>query len=211
MRPQQKRLMQEVLPRCAILSEGPLDPLQIFPETRGLGVEIGFGGGEHLAAQAQLHPDWGFLGAEPFINGVAKLLAHISQQSLNNVRMLMGDGRSLLERLPDACADAVYILFPDPWPKARHFKRRIIQPETLDQIVRILKEQGELRVATDVPDYAVWTLMHAGKRRALRFAADSPRDWHERPVDWPPTRYELKARAAGRSCVYLRYLKFSHL
>lgn len=205
LRPHHKALMRDLLPRVALQDGGPVDLHAIFPDARGFALEIGFGGGEHLAAQAQTRPDWGFIGVEPFINGVAKALAHIEAHSLTNVRLSMGDGREILERLPDRSLDAVYVLHPDPWPKARHFKRRVVQPETLTQIVRVLKSSGEFRLATDVPDYAVWTLAHATSRDDLRFIAQSPDDWLVRPDDWPETRYGQKAKAAGRGIVYLRF------
>jgi tRNA (guanine-N7-)-methyltransferase len=197
--------MRDLLPRTGIPEAGPLDLAAMFPTACGFALEIGFGGAEHLAAQAAAHPDWGFIGVEPFINGVAKALAHVEAGGLSNVRLSMGDGREILERIPDGSLDAVYVLHPDPWPKARHFKRRIIQPATLDQIVRVLKSSGEFRLATDVPDYAVWTLAHATARDDLRFVAEQPSDWLTRPADWPETRYGQKARAAGRGIVYLRF------
>ena len=205
LRPHHKALMRDMLPRLTLPDAGALDPRDLFPAALGFALEIGFGGGEHLAAQAQAHPDWGLIGVEPFINGVAKGLAHIEAAGLNNVRLSMGDGREILERLPDGSLDAVYILHPDPWPKARHFKRRVVQPESLDQIVRVLKPSGEFRLATDVPDYAVWTLAHATARNDLRFVAEEPGDWLSRPADWPETRYGQKAKAAGRGIVYLRF------
>jgi tRNA (guanine-N7-)-methyltransferase len=197
--------MRDVLPRVALAEAGPVDLAALFPGATGYALEIGFGGGEHLAFQAARHPDWGFIGAEPFINGVAKALAHVEAERLGNVRLCMGDGRDILERLPGRALDAVYILHPDPWPKARHVKRRVVQNATLDHIVRVLKPSGELRVATDVAEYAVWTLALATARADLRFAVQGPADWLSRPEDWPETRYGLKARAAGREIVYLRF------
>jgi tRNA (guanine-N7-)-methyltransferase len=194
-----------LLPRVAVPREGPIDLAKLFPQADGFAFEIGFGGGEHLAFQAALHPSWGFIGAEPFINGVAKGLAHIEGQGLGNVRLCMGDARDILERLPSSALDAVYVLHPDPWPKLRHHKRRVIQQETLTHIVRILKPTGELRVATDVPDYADWTLMQVSRRSDLRFGAEGPDDWRVRPDDWLETRYGQKARLAGREIVYLRF------
>jgi tRNA (guanine-N7-)-methyltransferase len=205
LRPHHKNLMRELLPRVALPDAGPIDLTALFPAARGYALEIGFGGGEHLAAQAQLHPDWGFIGVEPFINGVAKALAHIEAAQHSNIRLSMGDGREILERIPSGALDRVFVLHPDPWPKVRHHKRRVIQPETLDQIVRVLKPTGEFRLATDVPDYAVWTLAHATARDDLRFVAEEPRDWLERPENWPETRYGQKAKLAGRGIVYLRF------
>jgi tRNA (guanine-N7-)-methyltransferase len=205
LRPHHKALMRDLLPRVALPDSGRLDLAAMFPSAQGFALEVGFGGGEHLAAQALAHPDWGFIGVEPFINGVAKALAHIEAASLSNVRLSMGDGRSVLERLPEGTLDAIYILHPDPWPKVRHLKRRVVQPETLDQIVRVLKPSGEFRLATDVPDYAVWTLAHATARTDLRFIAEGPDDWLVRPADWPETRYGQKAKLAGRGIVHLRF------
>lgn len=210
LRPHHKALMRDLLPRVALPADGPLDLQALFPHAYGFALEIGFGGGEHLAAQAELHPNWGFIGVEPFVNGVAKALAHVEAAGLDNVRLSMGDGREILERLPDHALDAVYILHPDPWPKARHFKRRVVQPESLAQIVRVLKPSGEFRLATDVADYAVWTLAHATARTDLRFVAQRPADWLVRPGDWPETRYGHKAKAAGREIVYLRFRPAGH-
>jgi tRNA (guanine-N7-)-methyltransferase len=205
LRPHHKALLKDLLPRVAVPDEGPIDLARLFPQAEGFAFEIGFGGGEHLAFQAALHPKWGFIGAEPFVNGVAKGLAHIEALGLSNVRLCMGDARDILERLPSATLDAVYVMHPDPWPKLRHHKRRVIQQETLAHIVRVLKPSGELRLATDVPDYADWTLMQVMRRSDLRFCADGPVDWLVRPADWPETRYGQKARAAGREIVYLRF------
>lgn len=205
LRPHHKALIRDLLPRIAVPEAGPLDLPALFPGARSFALEIGFGGGEHLAAQAQAHPDRGFIGVEPFVNGVAKALAHIEAADLSNVRLSMGDGREILERLPDRSLDAVYILHPDPWPKARHHKRRVVQPETLSHIVRVLKRSGRFRLATDVADYAEWTLMHATARSDLRFVAQGPQDWSIRPADWPETRYGQKAKAAGRDIVYLEF------
>jgi tRNA (guanine-N7-)-methyltransferase len=199
--------MAELLPQCAIDAGKPIDLESSGVRAEGHALEIGFGGGEHLAEQARLHPDWGFIGAEPFINGVAKMLARIEGGGLKNVRLHMGDARDVLAQLPPARLDAVYVLFPDPWPKQRHHKRRIVEPETLEQIIRVLKMDGELRVATDMMDYCVWTLMQVSKRDELRLAAGPAANWQMRPTDWPETRYEQKALAAGRQCVYLRFLR----
>ncbi len=202
----QQSLLGDVLPRVG-LPEGPLDPAALFPGATSLALEVGFGGGEHLASQAVAHPQTGFIGCEPFENGVAKLLTQVRARGLSNVRVHPDDARDILARLPDASLSVLFVLFPDPWPKFRHHKRRFIQARTLDEIARILKFGGELRVATDHPDYAQWALMHLMGDRRFEWAAASAADWRVRPADWVATRYEQKAIAAGRSCVYLRFFR----
>lgn len=154
-----------------------------------------------------MHRATGFIGCEPFENGVAKLLAQVRAGRLSNVRAHMNDARGVLKRIPDDCLSRVYVLFPDPWPKFRHHKRRFIQPGTLDEVARVLMNGGELRVATDHPDYARWVLMHLLADRRFTWAPTSAADWRDRPPDWVPTRYEQKALAAGRPCVYLRFFR----
>jgi tRNA (guanine-N7-)-methyltransferase len=134
-------------------------------------------------------------------------LAQIDAEGLANVRVHMGDARDVLACLPDASLSAVYVLFPDPWPKARHHKRRFVQPQTLDALARALKAGAELRVATDHGDYAAWSLSHLLRDRRFRWTATRASDWRVRPADWPATRYEQKALGQGRSCVYLRFLR----
>jgi tRNA (guanine-N7-)-methyltransferase len=188
-----------------------LDLNQVFPDHRPkLWLEIGFGGGEHLLSQAQAHPDVGIIGCEPFLNGVAKLLAGIDRcrqagSSLSNIRIFRGDGRQLLEILPTQSLDRAFLLFPDPWPKTRHHKRRFIQTDSVDQFVRLLKNGSELRIATDHPDYCRWALLHMVSHPAFEWLAEGPEDWRQRPTDWPETRYEAKAAAAGRQRYYLRF------
>ena len=168
-------------------------------------LEIGFGGGEHLAAAAEMHPRVGFFGCEPFVNGVAKLLAQIRTQGLENIRIHMGDARDLLDRIPAGTLGRAMLLFPDPWPKTRHHKRRFINQETLTQLHRALKPGAEFRVATDIPDYCRWTLAHMHRFGGFDWLAETPEDWRVRPSDWPATRYEQKALRQGRTPVYLRF------
>jgi tRNA (guanine-N7-)-methyltransferase len=179
------------LPRVAI-PDGPVDPRALKPDAAEAWLEIGFGGGEHMAAQAQRRPDILLLGAEPFLNGVASALRHIDQQGLSNVRLRQGDARQLLADLPDASLDRVFILFPDPWPKTRHHKRRLIQPESLDALARVLKPGGRLRFATDWADYAAWTLERMAIHARFGWLADCAADWRVPPEDHVSTRYELK-------------------
>ena len=170
-------------------------------------MEIGFGAGEHLAWQAEHNPDVGFIGCEPYINGVASLLRHAADKNLSNIRILADDVRPFLDRLPDACLTRLFVLFPDPWPKRRHADRRIVQFETLAKFSRALKPGGELRLATDDPGYLRWMLARATGRSDLRWMARRAEDWRARPEDWPQTRYEAKAIAAGRAPAFLRFQK----
>jgi len=171
-----------------------------FPAARALWLEIGFGGGEHLAAQAAVHRDIGFIGCEPFIDGLAALCARIAALGLDNVRIWPEDARDVVARLPDGAVARTFILFPDPWPKARHHKRRLIQPAFLDAVARVMAPGAELRVATDDADYLAHIREVLPPHPAFALRAQG-----ERPADAPETRYEAKARAAGRQPVYLRF------
>ena len=202
----QQSLVENLLPKIGV-PEGALDLRALFPHARTFAFEVGFGGGEHLAAQAQGHPETGYIGCEPFLNGVAKLLTQIDEAKLSNVRLHPDDARDVLPRVPSDSLSAVYVLFPDPWPKLRHHKRRFVQTRTLDQLARVLKREGEFRLATDHADYALWALQHLMADRRFRWTAECAADWRVRPADWPPTRYEQKAIKAGRPCVYLRFLR----
>jgi tRNA (guanine-N7-)-methyltransferase len=198
--------MTDFLPTVSVMS-GPIDLHLMFPDAQRFALEVGFGGGEHLAEQARRNPDTGFIGCEPFENGVAKLLTQVQASRLRNVRVVPDDARDILVRLPDASLSFVFVLFPDPWPKLRHHKRRFIQTRTLDQIHRLLKLGGELRIATDHTDYGQWALMHLMRDNRFEWAATRAADWRVRPADWVPTRYEQKALKAGRSCIYLRFFR----
>lgn len=205
--------MQELLPRLRVpLPEeegGTVDPKGLFdPAPSAVWVEIGFGGGEHLLWQAERHTDVGVIGAEIFQDGIAKLLRRVEDQQLEgNVRLHHGDGRTLLDRLPDASVEKIFILFPDPWPKAKHHKRRIVQQDQLDQIARVLVDDGELRLATDDPSYQRWMLIEMLRHPAFCWTARRAADWRERGDDWPATRYQLKAVGQGRQPIFLRYLR----
>jgi tRNA (guanine-N7-)-methyltransferase len=212
LRPGLRRLIEERLPALGISIESagaaPLDPLALFAGSpRAVWLEVGFGGGEHLAAQAAAHPDVGFLGVEPFLNGVAKLLRAVEEQALPNVRVLMDDARLLLKVLADASVERAFVLFPDPWPKLRHHKRRIVNPETAADLARAIRPGGELRLATDDPDYARWMLAALLAEPRFDWLAERAADWREPPPGWVPTRYEAKARAAGRRPVFLRFAR----
>lgn len=203
----QAALVEELLPRVAVPEEGALTAERLFGSARPMQFEIGFGGGEHMAAQAKAHPGHGFIGCEPFLNGVVAALGHIRDEGLSNVRIHMGDALDVLERLPDGSLERVYLLHPDPWPKARHAKRRFMNPGPLDMIAAKLRQGGEFRVGTDHPVYCRWTMMQMGRRTDFRWLAETAADFQNRPADWPQTRYEAKARRLGHEVWYFRYLR----
>lgn len=190
----------------ALPETGTLDPKSLFPAApREIWLEIGFGGGEHLAAQAAHHPDTGFVGCEIFENGVAKLLGEIERRGLGNVRVYADDTRPLLAALAPRSIGRIFILFPDPWPKPRHHKRRLVAPATLDRLAEIMIDGAELRLATDDPSYLSWMLEHLTAHPGFVWTARRPADWRDRPEGWPATRYEEKARKAGRVPAFLRF------
>lgn len=202
----QQELLRTLLPKLSVDPSNLPSLSSLFDqEIEDLWLEIGFGGGEHLAALAAENPQIGFLGCEPFVNGVAKLLAQIDRLGLANIRIYHGDARDVLDRLADRSLGRVMLLFPDPWPKKRHHKRRFINDETLPQIARVLRPGGEFRVATDIPDYCRWTLGHILRSDSFDWLAERPADWREHPPDWTETRYEKKARRQGRTPVYLKF------
>ena len=201
----QSALVESLLPALSVPPQGPLDSLTLFGDSRPLHFEIGFGGGEHLAARADLLPDHGFIGAEPFLNGVATALGHIRDRHLANVRLHMGDALDVLERLPDASLRFLYLLHPDPWPKARHAKRRMVNHGPLDLIAARLEPGGEFRLGTDDPVYCRWAMMIMGQRNDFEWLAESADDFLTRPGGWPATRYEAKARRQGHEIWYFRY------
>jgi tRNA (guanine-N7-)-methyltransferase len=183
--------MQTLLPAIA-LPAGPVDPAALAPQARETWLEIGFGGGEHLAAQAARHPEVLFLGAEPFLNGVASALRHIEVEGLGTVRLHVGDARDLLAALPAASLARVFILFPDPWPKARHHKRRLIQPAFVAELARAMAAGATLRFATDWTDYADHTLRVFAAEPRFAWLARRADDWRRPPADHVATRYEAK-------------------
>lgn len=209
LRARQSDLMEDVLPRLAVplpAAGDVIDPKGLFPQpVDAVWFEIGFGGGEHLAAQAEANPAVGLIGAEPFVNGMASLLRHVDERGLTNVRVLADDARLLLAGLAPGSLQRAFLLFPDPWPKSRHHKRRFVQTETLDLIARALCDGGEFRVASDIMGYIEWTLRVALAHPDFEWLAQGPADWRARTPDWPPTRYEAKAIAAGRKPAYLRF------
>ncbi|THD37843.1 MAG: tRNA (guanosine(46)-N7)-methyltransferase TrmB [Sphingomonas sp.] len=205
LRPGQASLVEELLPAISVPETGPIDARALFGDKRPLELEIGFGAGEHLAAQAAARPGHGFIGCEPFLNGVVGALKHVRDGRLDNVRLHMGDALDVVERLPDASLERVYLLHPDPWPKARHAKRRMVNDGPLDLIAAKLKPGGEFRLGTDDPTYCRWSMMVMNRRRDFAWLAKDARDFLTRPADWPETRYERKARRHGHEVWYFRY------
>jgi len=172
--------------------EQPFDPLSLAPGARAVWLEIGFGGGEHLAAQAARHPESLVLGVEPFENGVASAVRHIDEAGLANVRLHKGDARDLMSWLPPACLDRVFILFPDPWPKARHNKRRLVGDDFLRDLAALMKPGARLRFATDWADYADQVLVLTARSPDFHWTAEAADDWRVAPADHIPTRYQEK-------------------
>jgi tRNA (guanine-N7-)-methyltransferase len=193
-------LMDNLLPQVSVDVEAPL------VNTKDLRwLEIGFGGGEHLAHQAALNPDITIIGAEPYLNGVAKLLSEIEVRALQNVRIHYGDARVLLEALPPECFERVYLLYPDPWPKARQNKRRFVNPENLAHIHRVLKPEGQFWFASDIEDYVLWTREHVAVFGKFKEHGDAAEPFE----NWTRTRYEAKAVREGRGQNYLRFQKLT--
>ncbi len=212
LKPRQANLMETLFPRVSIsLVETAINPRALFgARVDDVWLEVGFGGGEHLVWQAEQNPRVGILGCEPFINGVAKVISEIDARDLKNVRVHADDARFLLERLTPASLARVFILYPDPWPKQKHNKRRFVNDETLELISAALKPGGELRFASDIPDYVNWTLKRIDEHNALgksKFIWKNKdlSECRERPEDWPQTRYEQKALREGRAPAYLRF------
>ncbi len=206
--PRQSRLVNDLLPRLQPdLSQPPPAPLtSLFAvPVSEVWLEIGFGAGEHLLWQARANPQAGLLGCEPYINGVAKVLAAVEEGGLRNIAVHPDDARDLLAWLPEASIARAFILFPDPWPKRRHRKRRFLREENIAALARVMRPGAELRFATDIGDYARTALLSFKREGSFVWAAERPADWRERPPDWPQTRYEAKAIAEGRGCAYFRF------
>ncbi len=209
LRPGRQALIENLLPGLRLeppTDGGSLDLSSAFPApVKDIWLEVGFGAGEHLAGQAGAHPDIGFIGCEPFINGIASLLSRIEKDGLTNIRIYDDDARKLIPFLPEASIGKVFVLFSDPWPKKRHHRRRFIADETLDALARALADHGELRLASDHGGYVSGTLELLTRHRAFSWAARTKRDWMEPPSGWVETRYEKKAKAEGSRPVYLRF------
>lgn len=201
----QAALMSDLLPRLGFdeTRDGPR-PLQAFAAGTGqLRLEIGFGGGEHLVAEALAHPATGFIGCEPYINGMAKILGQINARQLANIRLFAGDALVLLSALPDASLSRVDLIHPDPWPKRRHWKRRFVQDATVAQLARVLTPGGEFRFVSDIDDYCAWTLAHLLRAPAFSWIAERADDWRKPWPGYTMTRYGQKATREGRKSNYL--------
>jgi tRNA (guanine-N7-)-methyltransferase len=170
-------------------------------------LEIGFGAGEHLVEQAKANPDVGLVGCEPFLNGIVTALAGLKREDLSNVRLRHGDAQGVIEAVPDAFFSRVFMLYPDPWPKRRHNKRRLIAEGVIDALARVMRKDAELRFATDIDDYAGWTLARFLASHHFRWAGAQADDWRRPWPGWLPTRYEAKARVESRKSVYLTFVR----
>ena len=202
----QQELVDHLLPQIAVPADGEVSAERLFGEPCPLHFEIGFGGGEHMAYRADMLPNHGFIGAEPFLNGVAQALTHVREAGLANVRIHHGDALEVLRRIPDGALSFVYLLHPDPWPKARHAKRRMMNDGPIDLIAAKLKPGGEFRFGTDHATYLRHALMVMRRHRdQFEWLCDKPADFQKRPGGWPETRYEAKARSKGHEVWYFRY------
>lgn len=200
----QAKLLQSLLPKICI---DPAHPLEGLGDYASLTLEIGFGGGEHMLHQARCAPTHGFLGAEPFQNGVTKALSVMDKEGLKNIRIHHGDVRVVLDGLPDNSLDQICILYPDPWPKPRHYKRRLIQEDFIAQMHRVLKPGHELRFASDIVSYVDWALARILRHGGFTWDAPRAADWLTPFDNWPSTRYEAKALREGRTPHYFTFMK----
>lgn len=206
-------ILQRTLPTLAIDVErpSPTRVAELFPvPVSAVRLEIGFGGGEHLVHEASAHPEIGYIGVEPFLNGLAKAVVTVADLGLENVRVFGGDAAVLLDWLPSASLDRVDLLYPDPWPKRRHWKRRFVSEENLDRLARTLVPGGTFRFASDVDSYVAWGLMHCLARPELAWTAERADDWRKPFPGWVGTRYEAKALAAGRTPAYLEFRRVNN-
>ncbi len=208
LRTHQNELYESLLPRLKLDVTGRVDPAGLFPRAMDdLCIEIGFGGGEHLAADARNNPDVGFIGCEPFINGVAKLLAVIETDRLDNVRLHAGDAYDALHALPDGCVGRINLLYPDPWPKRRQRKRRFVSDQSVREFARLLRPGGEFRFASDIDDYTGWTLARLLPSPHFSWSAQTEQDWVLPWQGYTRTRYEEKAIREGRRSSYLTFVR----
>ncbi|MBZ9895795.1 MULTISPECIES: tRNA (guanosine(46)-N(7))-methyltransferase TrmB [unclassified Mesorhizobium] len=209
-RPQQAAALESGLDtyRLDLTNEAPSDLRALFEaDVSAVRLEIGFGGGEHLLHRATEAPMTGFIGVEPFVNGMAKMMMAMREKPLANLRVYDDDATRLLDWLPQASLDGIDLLYPDPWPKKKHWKRRFVSPVNLDRFARVVKRGGEFRFASDIDTYVNWTLLHCRAHGGFAWQASEAVDWH-RPYDgWPGTRYEAKAVREGRRPAYLTFIR----
>jgi tRNA (guanine-N7-)-methyltransferase len=208
LRAHQADLIAHLLPHLALdlASPPPQDIGDLFdPPVQDLRLEIGFGGGEHLAAEAQSLGQTGFIGCEPYVNGMAKILTRIEAHNIGNIRLFAGDAAELLAWLPPRSLSRIDLIHPDPWPKRRHWKRRFVQDATIAAMARVLKPQGEFRFVSDIDDYGAWTLAHLARSRDFMWLAERPHDWQQPWSGFTMTRYGRKAEREGRAATYLRF------
>ena len=203
----QAALVENTLAVVTVPGNGTLTSTLLFGDDRPLWLEIGFGRGEQMAAQAAANPHVGIIGAEPFLDGVVGALLEIDTRSLTNLRLHNGDALDIIDRLPDASLDRVFLLHPDPWPKFRHAKRRFVNPGPLAMLARVVKPGGEFRIGTDHPVYCRWALAQMQQSADWQWLVETPGDWQNRPDDWQPTRYEVKARRLGHEVWYFRFVR----
>jgi tRNA (guanine-N7-)-methyltransferase len=206
----QAALIENLLPRLAlaIAEPGPVDLAGLFdPPAGDIRLEIGFGGGEHLIAEARGFADTGFIGCEPYVNGMAKILAQIEAHDIGNIRLYAGDAAQLLAWAPPHSIQRIDLIHPDPWPKRRHWKRRFVQDATVAAMARVLKPDGEFRFVSDIADYCAWTLAHLARCAAFRWTAERADDWRQPWAGYTMTRYGRKAEREGRAAAYLRFRK----
>lgn len=211
LRPAKAKLQQEAFGKYVFaLAEGEtVDPATLLPQKKEYRLEIGFGDGGHLAYQAKGNPEIGFIGAEPFLNGVASLVEMAEAGALANIRIFHDDVRLLLACLKKGSIDRVDILFPDPWPKTRHKKRRLVQTELIGMLANIIKPGGVLRMASDDTDYIAWMLQHMMQEPRFTWTAETPEDWKRAPQDWIETKYQKKAVREGRYSTFLEFMRES--
>jgi tRNA (guanine-N7-)-methyltransferase len=204
LKPRQAALFDTLLPRLALdlAQPAPADLRRLFNSVDEVRLEIGFGGAEHLIGEAGAYPRSGFIGSDGFVNAIAKALVAIDERKLANVRLHFGDASELIDWLPDASLSRIDLLYPDPWPKRRHWKRRFVQDDTLRRLARLLKHGGELRFATDIADYAVHALARVLRSPHFEWTAEAAEDWRKAWAGFPGTRYEAKAKRQGRVPAY---------
>ena len=207
LRPHQAALFETLLPRLALdlSAPAPADLRTLFDHAGEVRLEIGFGGGEHLVAEAERNPRTGFIGSEPFVNGMAKALSQIEQRGLRNIRLHHGDATELIAWLPAAALARIDLIYPDPWPKRRHWKRRFVQDESITATARIVCSGAEFRFATDIADYAAWTLVRFMRSKDFVWTAERADDWRRPWPGFSGTRYEAKAKRASRVPCYLTF------